>query len=99
MESHKMTKAEKQRFQRMVDLGCIICLRGGWGHSQPEIHHIRKGQGVGQRASHDKTIPLCPAHHRTGGYGVAIHAGQKAFENKFGDEHFLLEYTNQLIGA
>lgn len=94
-----MTKVEKQRFQRLVDLGCIICLRGGWGHSQPEIHHIRKGQGVGQRASHDKTIPLCPAHHRTGGYGVAIHAGQKAFENKFGDEHFLLEYTNQLIGA
>lgn len=94
-----MTKAEKQRFQKLVDLGCIICLRGGWGHSQPEIHHIRKGQGVGQRASHDKTIPLCPAHHRTGGYGVAIHAGQKAFENKFGDEHFLLEYTNQLIGA
>jgi len=99
MESHKMTKVEKQRFQMLVDLGCIICLRGGWGHSQPEIHHIRKGQGVGQRASHDKTIPLCPAHHRTGGYGVAIHAGQKAFENKFGDEHFLLEYTNQLIGA
>jgi hypothetical protein len=94
-----MNKAEKQRFQKLVDLGCIICLRGGWGYSQPEIHHIRKGQGIGQRASSEKTIPLCPAHHRTGGYSIAIHAGQKAFENKFGDEQFLLEYTNQLIGA
>lgn len=94
-----MTKAEKQRFQRLIDLGCIVCLRAGWGYSQPEVHHIRTGQGMAQRASSDKTIPLCPQHHRIGGWGVALHAGQKEFESRYGNEQFLLEYTNKLIGG
>lgn len=31
-----------------------------------------------------------PPHHRTGGYGVAIHAGQKKWEGIYGTEESLL---------
>ena len=43
-------------------------------------------------------IPLCPEHHRTGGKGVAIHAGQKTWEAIFGTEEELIEKRNQLLG-
>jgi len=91
-----MTKAEKQRFQQLVDIGCVVCLRSGYGYSQPEIHHLRTGAGAGQKSK--DTIPLCPQHHRIGGYGIAIHAGQKEFEKRYGTEQFLLEYTNKFLG-
>lgn len=29
-------------------------------------------------------------HHRTGGYGVAIHAGQKTWEKRYGTQRDLL---------
>lgn len=72
---------------KVADLGCLICRR------QAEIHHVRFGQGMSQRASDYLVIPLCPAHHRTGGYGVAIHAGQKQFELQHGSELELLAQT------
>ena len=50
------------------------------------VHHIRTGMGMGQKASGFKTIPLCPDHHQNGGHGVALHAGQKTWEAKFGRE-------------
>jgi hypothetical protein len=31
-------------------------------------------------------------HHQHGGYGVAFHAGKKAFEERFGTETELLEW-------
>jgi hypothetical protein len=68
-------------------LGCIVC------GNHATVHHIRKGCGMGQRASHYDTIPLCPTHHQNGGFGVAIHAGQREFENNFGSEEKLLEET------
>ena len=73
-----MTKDEKRHLQRVADLGCIVCRNVYFRKTAAEIHHIRAGQGMAQRASHFETIPLCPRHHRTGGYGVAIHAGQAA---------------------
>lgn len=47
------------------------------------------------RASHFDAIPLCAMHHRTGGYGVAIHAGQKTWKAKFGKQHDLLDEVRQ----
>ena len=86
-----MSKAEKNHLQMVAELGCIIC-------KMPcEIHHLRQGMGMGQRNSHFNVIGLCHKHHRTGGYGVAIHAGQKEFEKNFGIENFLLEKTNNLL--
>jgi hypothetical protein len=86
-----MTKAEKQHLSKVAELGCLIC------HMPAEIHHLRAGMGLGQRNSHYNIIPLCHSHHRTGGYGVAIHAGQKAFEAQFGTEMELLEKLKGLI--
>lgn len=57
----------------------------------PEMHHIRTGCGMGQRSDNFRVIPPCPAHHRTGGFGVAIHAGQKTWEGKYGTELELLD--------
>jgi hypothetical protein len=36
-------------------------------------------------------------HHTNGGYGVALHAGQKAFEAKYGTESELLEHTTKIL--
>jgi hypothetical protein len=93
-----MTKrAEQTHMGRVAALGCIVCQNIYGLQSMPEIHHIRAGQGAGQRASNYDTIPLCPQHHRLGGYGVAIHAGQKEFEKRYGTETELLAQTKNLL--
>ena len=94
-----MIKAEKERYEKLSDIGCIACRVLGYGYTPTEIHHIRFGQGVGKRARFHQSIPLCPHHHRLGGYGVAYHAGKSAFERTVGKtEVELLELTNQLLG-
>lgn len=85
-----MTKAEKAHLNRVAEMGCIICKRPA------EIHHIGNG-AMGKQASNYEVIPLCPEHHRTGGYGVAVHAGRKAWEANFGSERDLLEKVNGMI--
>ncbi|CAB4133828.1 Recombination enhancement, RecA-dependent nuclease [uncultured Caudovirales phage] len=93
-----MTKIEKAHYSKLSQLGCIVCLREGFGYSPPHIHHIRTGQGMAQRADYLDAIPLCPNHHQNGGYGVALHAGQGKFESRFGTEIELLKHTKRLIG-
>ena len=78
-------KAEREHMNRIAGMGCVICERPA------EIHHIRQGMGLGQRAKViGGVIPLCPDHHRNGGHGVAIHAGRKTWEAKYGTEQDLL---------
>lgn len=94
-----MKKAERQHLRRVAELGCIVCREQFCVFSPAEVHHLRIGCGAGQRASHYRTIPLCPPHHRTGGYGVAIHAGQKMWEDIYGTEESLLgQVTRELSG-
>lgn len=85
-----MTKAEKRHLSRVAELGYLICKNLKLGETPAEIHHVRTGQGAGQRADSFKVIPLCPIHHRQGGHGIAIHAGRQSWENKFGTETELL---------
>jgi hypothetical protein len=92
-----MTKAEKLHLSRVAEFGCIVCRNLNYGFSQAEIHHLRYGVGAGQRNNHYNTIPLCPAHHRIGGHGTAIHAGKLAFEAKFGTERELWFQVNGLL--
>lgn len=82
---------------RVASLGCIVCLNLGYRDSPAEIHHTRAGAGGGQRSPHTETLPLCPPHHRTGGHGVAIHAGQKTWEDKYGTEANLLNQVEELL--
>lgn len=92
-----MTKEEKRHLGRVAELGCIVCRNIGFGKTPAEIHHIRNGQGMAQRASHFETIPLCPMHHRLGGYGVAFHAGAKVWQELYGYERDLLKEVMEMI--
>ena len=84
-----MTKAERAYFNKVVELGCIVC------RMPAEIHHLRTGAGIGMKSK--EVIPLCSNHHRNGGYGVAYHAGRLAFEANFGTELELLERVHKLL--
>jgi hypothetical protein len=86
----KPTAKQKRHFARVAALNCIIC----GNHAQ--IHHIRTGQGMGQR-DHDATIPLCVYHHLGGSNHPAIHANKLEFEERFGTEEELLEKVNNLL--
>jgi len=92
-----MTKDERKHYERLSQLGCIVCRNLGFGYSQPHIHHIRHGAGIGQKSHWSIAIPLCPLHHQNGGFGVALHAGQKTFERKYGTESELLHQTLTIL--
>lgn len=92
-----MTKAERHHYDKLSQLGCIVCYREGLGYTLPHIHHIRHGVGMAQRSHYLMAIPLCPLHHQNGGHGVALHAGQKTFEAKYGTEMELLEQTTKIL--
>lgn len=93
------TAAEKRHLSRVAALGCIVCHNLGYGESPAACHHIRAGQGMSQRASDYQTLPLCAAHHQTGGHGVAIHAGQKTWEARYGTELELLAQVREMLGV
>ncbi|MBJ8956164.1 Ref family recombination enhancement nuclease [Citrobacter braakii] len=88
--SRSKTKAEKLHLSRVAELRCIVCRNEGLGETPAEIHHCSSGTGMSVRADNFHVIPLCHTHHRTGGHGVAIHAGRQSWENKFGTETELL---------
>lgn len=52
---------------KVAELGCLIC------RSPAQLHHVREGQGMSQRASDWLVVPLCVLHH-TGSHG--IHSGR-----------------------
>ena len=86
------TKAQKQHYQRIVDLGCILCKKLGYEGTIPECHHIRRA-GIRDKSP---VIGLCPMHHR-GSFGV--HGmGRKAFERHHETtEEELLAMTMELL--
>ncbi|WP_333498532.1 Ref family recombination enhancement nuclease [Kluyvera sp. CHPC 1.2972] len=90
-----MKKAEREHVNKVAELGCVACYvqAGVWG-TPGEIHHIREGQGMAQRAGWKQVICLCTNHHRNSGNGkLAIHAGKLSFTNAYGTESELLDLT------
>ena len=53
------TAKERQYMDKVASLPCACC--GAYG---VEVHHVREGQGMSQRASNFLTVPLCPDCHR-----------------------------------
>lgn len=92
------TKAEKEWMNRVSEIGCIVCLNEYGEGSPAEMHHVN-AHGMGLRSDNYSVIPLCPAHHRTGGHGVAVHAGKETWENRFGYEIDLLEQVREILNA
>jgi len=88
------TKAEKQHYDKVARLGCILCYTQGNEGTPAELHHIRR---TGKRSS-APIIPLCPYHHR--GANTSIHGmGRKRFELEYQTtEENLLEQTKRLLG-
>ncbi|WP_295802160.1 Ref family recombination enhancement nuclease [uncultured Microbulbifer sp.] len=92
-----MKKAESEHLDAVAALGCIVCRNLELGETPAEIHHIRSGQGR-KRATHFEVIPLCPHHHRLGGYGEAFHAGPQIWQKRFGPEEVLLQQVRIELG-
>lgn len=82
-----MTVASKRHLDRVAQLPCAVC-----GASGVQVHHLREGQGMGQRSGYMLTIPLCPEHH-TGRHG--IHGDRLDFKLQKKDEMTCLEDTLQ----
>lgn len=61
--SKRPSKDESEYMGRVADLGCFLCRYLGYGYTSAQVHHLREGQGMAQRASHFLTIPLCDTHH------------------------------------
>ena len=84
------TKLQRERWQQIAMLGCMIC--GGI----PELHHLFTG--AGGRKNHDAVIPLCWLHHRSPQAG--IHGmGRKEFARKYGTEQELLHKLDLLLAT
>lgn len=94
-------KARRQRFQDLQQLGCVVCWREYGCQTPAEIHHLKGAQwsGMGKRASDEHTIPLCPAHHRTGAHDgtVGYHQSPSSFEARYGTQAELLEFVDEWI--
>jgi hypothetical protein len=88
------TKAQKEHYNKVANLGCILCCYLNLGKGGGiEIHHIRR---FGGKRDNAPVIGLCPEHHR-GNKGV--HGlGHKGFEKHYGiSEHELLDLTTAAL--
>lgn len=59
-----MTGAEKAYMDRVAQQSCVVC-----GAHGVQLHHVREGQGMAQRAANWLCVPLCPDCH-TGKNGI-----------------------------
>ncbi len=93
----EMNVQQKKRMNNLVRVGCMVCKIEFGIYTEPEIHHLRDRLGIGQRKNHDRTIPLCPEHHRLGGYGIARHDSLQEWEKRHGAEADLLEMVDTVL--
>lgn len=88
-----MSAASKRHMDKVATIGCILCQRLGYGATPAALHHIREGQGMGQRAGDCLVIPLCHEHHQgaSGIHGL----GTRAFGRTYGVSE--LDLLNETI--
>ena len=74
-------KSEKLYGDKVASIGCILRRHLDWGATPANLHHIREGQGMSQRASHFLVVPLCPEHHQgnSGIHGL----GERGFYTRY----------------
>jgi hypothetical protein len=74
-------KADKEHMNRVASIGCILCKHLDLGETPAQLHHIREGQGMSQRASNFLVVPLCPEHHQgnSGVHGL----GERGFYTRY----------------
>lgn len=75
------TAAERRHMGRVAALDCILCDHLGLGATPAQVHHVREGQGMSQRASNYLTVALCQEHHLG---GTGLHGlGTREFERRY----------------
>ncbi|MCB1281010.1 MAG: DUF968 domain-containing protein [Salinibacterium sp.] len=85
-----LTPAERRHLAKVKALPCGLCGRCGPNHA----HHVRTGQGMGQRAGHFCTVPLCPDCHE-GPQG--IHGDKTLWRIYRKTEMDVLDQTNGIL--
>lgn len=103
------TAAERARWSRIKDSGCIACIQLGFRGVYAEIHHLTiTGRHGGKARGHRETIGLCLWHHRgqylipDGAaqlriYGPSLALTPRAFRERFGNDEFLLNLQDDEI--
>jgi hypothetical protein len=81
-------RKDRKHLGKAAALGCIIC------GAEATVHHVRK---YGEKKDDHKTFALCPKHHQTGGYGVAIEEGKETWEENFGSAVGFVMETYRLL--
>lgn len=76
---------ERAYMGRVAALGCYLCRTIGYGPTPAQVHHVRLGQGMAQRASHFLTVPLCERHHANSSPD-GIHGGRAEWRRHGLDE-------------
>lgn len=90
-----MTSAERIHMDRVAALGCYLCRHLGYGPSPAQIHHVREGKGMAQRAQHWLVVPLCDRHHANSSPD-GIHGQRRAWKLAHVDEMDALADTIML---
>ena len=94
------TKKEVLLMSRTADLGCIVCKLFYNTYSPALIHHATglKYRCTGKKAK--EFIGLCHAHHDAGSpEHPSIHRYPKEFNDKYGSQSFLYDYTQKFLGG
>lgn len=94
MKGRKPTSVEQRHMTAVADLGCVVCRRELGVYSQAAIHHTA---GKTKAGAHMLVLPLCGAHHQTGGYGIALHAGRVEWERLHGTQAELLAWVAERV--
>lgn len=89
------TAAEKRHMNWVAQLPCILGEALGERHPPANLHHIREGQGMSQRASNFLVIPLCKECHQ-GDNG--IHGNRSLLRIAKVEELDLLAMTIEMLG-
>jgi len=93
------TEAATRWLQRVGALQCVLCMYLGVRQRTPTMrHHVREGQGLGQRASDFLVVALCAECHQgpSGLHGL----GTLGFYRRYKlDELDLLAMTIELVAA
>jgi len=94
MAKKQATAAEKRYLDKVAQLPCMLGYVLGENHGPANIHHIRTGQGGGQRASHYLTIPLCKECHQG---PLGVHGGRTLMRIAKVEELDLLSMTIEMM--
>lgn len=71
----------KKYMQKVAGIPCVLCRHLVLGDTPSQVHHVREGQGMSQRASDYLVVALCPEHHQGAG---GIHGlGTREFERRY----------------